>query len=336
MPANPLRILILGNGAMGTMFRQLLDGGHEIDTWHIELEASDATALETMGRDRDLVIFAVPTQPHYKLARRLADVIDVHKTVCLSIAKGVDEKARTPVEIFTETLGGERHWGMIYGPMIARDLTEGRSGFAVLSGNSERARSIAHVFEPTSLYLDVDDDLVGAAWSVVLKNVFVPLLGAADELEMGDNIRGFLIYEAVHELEEIMVDLGGRPETARGLSGMGDLITSATSRSSHHRSIGADLARGKSDKIAGGGEYIRSEGVHTAQRVREHDKVQQGRYPLFDLACDFLSGPLDLERRLSEYLDRRFARSHTRPGRTKPVQPLNEKPLSRGTTGHTL
>ena len=310
MSAGSLRILILGYGAMGKVFTQLLGDRHDIDVWQIELEKSGEIILESMAGNRDLVLFAVPAQPHYQLAERLAPVID-RRTVCLSIAKGVDEKARTPAEIFAETLGCERHWGMIYGPMIARDLSEGRTGYGVLAGNSDQARSMAGLFDDTPLYLDVDDDLTGAAWSVVLKNVFVPLLGAADAMEMGDNIRGFFIYEAVHELEEIMVELGGRPETARGLAGMGDLITSATSRSSHHRTIGAELAEGRSDKIAGGGEYIRSEGVHTAQRVREHGKVKLDRYPLFDLACDFLSGPMDLETALHDYLQRRFERCTT-------------------------
>ncbi|TVS13619.1 MAG: hypothetical protein EA419_01405, partial [Wenzhouxiangella sp.] len=71
------------------------------------------------------------------------------------------------------------------------------------------------------------------------------------------------------------------------------------------------------DKIASGGEYIRSEGVHTARRVREHQLVQRNRYPLFDLACDFLTGPLDLEAALEDYFDRRFGRGSIlgQPGR---------------------
>lgn len=308
MSPSSKRILILGRGAMGTVFRKLLGDGHEIHTWHRDLEAVGEAALESMARNRDLVIFALPAQPHHRLAARLAACMD-KTTVCLSIAKGVDEQARTPAEIFAAALGAERHWGLIYGPMIARDLSEGRVGFAVLAGNSERARSMAGLFAATPLYLEVDDDITGAAWSVVLKNVFVPLLGAADALKMGDNIRGFFIYEAVHELETIMTDLGGRPETARGPAGMGDLITSATSPFSHHRAIGADLAAGRSDKIAAGGEHIRSEGVHTARRVREHGTVRPGRYPLFDLACDFLTGPLDLQPALARYLDRRFGRT---------------------------
>ncbi len=307
MSSEKQRILILGRGAMGSMFRHLVAKDHHVDTWHRDLEKEDERALERLAKNRNLIIFALPTQPHDRLATRLADCLDEH-CVCLSIAKGVDERARTAAEIFSDRLGNERSWGMIYGPMIARDLSEGRVGFGVLAGNGGRARAAAGLFSDTPLYLDVDDDVTGAAWSVVLKNVYVPLLGATDALDMGDNIRGFMIYEAVHELETIMTDLGGRPETARGPAGMGDLITSAASRSSHHRTIGAELAKGKSDKIAAGGEYIRSEGVHTARRVREYETVRQGKYPLFDLACDFLTGPMDLRSVLHDYLEHRFHR----------------------------
>lgn len=305
-----MRILILGNGAMGTLFSELLGKQHAPEMWFRELEDDDPSALERMATERDLIVFALPAQPHGALAARLAPVMAKH-TVCLSIAKGVDEKGRTPAEIFTQALGPDRHWGMIYGPMIARDLSAGKAGFGVLAGNSERARAMVRLFADTPLYLDSDDDLIGAAWSVVLKNVYVPLLGAADALELGDNLRGFLIFEAVHELESIMSDRGGCPETARGPAGMGDLITSATSRSSHHRTIGAELAFGRSDKIAAGGEYIRSEGVHTARRVREFELVQGGRYPLFDLACDFLTGPKDLEDALRGYFNQRYDRART-------------------------
>ena len=306
MSADSIRILILGNGAMGSMFNELLAGPHVVEVWHRELEDGESAVLERMAAGRDLILFALPAQPHARLATRLAQAMADH-TVCLSIAKGVDEQGRTPFEIFTQTLGPQRHWGMIYGPMIARDLREGKAGFGVLAGNGERARSMVEVFDNTVLYLDADDDLIGAAWSVVLKNVYVPLLGAADALELGDNLRGFFIFEAVHELEAIMTDRGGRPATARGPAGMGDLITSATSRSSHHRTIGAELAFGRSDKITVGGEYIRSEGVHTAHRVREHELVRRGRYPLFDLACDFLTGPMDLKTALNDYFKQRFS-----------------------------
>ena len=134
----------------------------------------------------------------------------------------------------------------------------------------------------------------------------MPLVGAADGLALGDNLRGFLVAEAVRELAGIVQAMGGRADTAYTLAGLGDLVTSATSASSHHRRIGADLATGRSGPLAASGANIRSEGVHTAAMVRAHALFAWERFPLFALVCRFLDEPTRFEARLGDYLDRRF------------------------------
>lgn len=305
------RILILGHGAMGTMFEQLLAERHDLALWERDPDTGKENAeLEMLAADREIVFFALPAHPHHELAGRLAGALP-DDAVCLTIAKGIDNAGRTPALVFERILEDRLHWGVIYGPMIARDIKRGKSGFAVLASGSEPGRRSASLFDPTPLYLDAGDDVHGASWAVVLKNVYVPLIGAADALDAGDNVRGFLIGEAMSELEGIITEMGGRAETADGPAGLGDLIASATSESSHHRTIGADLAAGRDDKVLAGGEFIRSEGVHTARRVREHALVPRGRYRLFDLATDFLTGSLDFDSALNDYLRRRF--SHRNP-----------------------
>ncbi|TVS14480.1 MAG: hypothetical protein EA417_15240 [Gammaproteobacteria bacterium] len=230
--------------------------------------------------------------------------------VCLSIAKGLDASARTPAQIFEHVLGANHHWGLVCGPMIARELAAGKAGFGVLAAPTATARAAVDLFAGTQLGLVADDDVHGSAWAVVLKNVYVPLVGAADALRLGDNMRGFLFTEAVAELEQIVTAMGGRPASARGLAGLGDLVTSATSESSHHRTIGGEIVSGRSDSVADSGDYIRSEGVHTARALREHALIHPGHYPLFDLACGFLEGALSLNDALGDYIRCRFSVGH--------------------------
>ncbi|MFW5926583.1 MAG: NAD(P)H-dependent glycerol-3-phosphate dehydrogenase [Wenzhouxiangella sp.] len=302
------RILILGHGAMGSMFEQLLSAHNQV-IWERDPDTDEENvALESACAGREIVLFALPAHPHRELAERLVDCLD-EGAVCLSIAKGLDAEGHPPARVFEEVFGARVAWGMLCGPMIADDLAQGRTGFAVLAAPATTARQAAALFADTRLYLDIDDDVHGAGWSVILKNVFVPLIGAADKLELGDNLRGFLVAEAIAELARIVEAMGGRAETARGPAGLGDLVTTATSPTSHHRGIGADLASGRTDKVADDGEFIRSEGVHTIQRVREFELLARGRYPLFDLAGDFLTGELALEKGLERYLARRFRRS---------------------------
>lgn len=301
------RILILGHGAMGRMFQALLFR-HDLVIWERDPDTGEESVeLEETCRGSEIVLFALPAHPHRELAERLVDHLDAG-AVCLSIAKGLDGDGHPPSRIFEEVFADRVAWGMICGPMIADDLSEGRRGFAVLAAAGREARRTASLFADTRLYLDSDDDVHGAGWAVILKNVFVPLVGAADALALGDNLRGFIVAEAVAELSRIVEAMGGRRATAFGPAGLGDLVTTATSASSHHRGLGADLASGRGDKVIAADEYIRSEGVHTIERVREFNLVARGKYPLFDLAADFLNGDVALEEGLERYLDRRFQR----------------------------
>jgi len=308
MPGNAKRVLILGRGAMGQAFEAMLSPRHEIASWDRDLQTGVETQpLEVAARNREVVVFALPAHPHDELAERLASCLDAN-ALCLSIAKGLDDRGRTAAQIFEHRFARRIDWALLYGPMLARELHAGSAGFAMAaSARPEIGERLIALFESTPLRIDLLDDVHGAAWAAILKNVYVPLIGACDGLALGDNVRGFLIAEAVGELARIVRQMGGHPETAYTLAGLGDLVTSATSASSHHRRIGADLAVGWTDHLAASGMNIRSEGVHAAAKVREYALFEWERFPLFELVCRFLDDPAQLRQRLDRYLDDRFA-----------------------------
>lgn len=303
------RVLILGHGAMGRAFETLLRPRHDVAIWDRDLQTSVETdPLEQVALGREVVLFALPTHPHDELAGRLASVLGTD-TFCLSIAKGLDKQGRTAAQIFDRHFGTRLGWGLLYGPMLARELQAGRPGFAVAASAHSGAGAVFRtLFADTPLHLDYSDDVYGAAWAAVLKNVFVPLFGAADALELGDNMRGFLTTEATRELAGIIVAMGGRAATAHSLAGLGDLVASSTGASSHHRRIGAELTAGRTDELAASGVNIRTEGVHTLAMVRAHRMFEWQRFALFALVCGFFDEPAALEAKLRIYLDRRFGR----------------------------
>jgi glycerol-3-phosphate dehydrogenase (NAD(P)+) len=307
MPGQPKRILILGHGAMGQALEALLSPRHDIAVWDRDLGTGVETEpLEDAARSREVVVFAMPAKPHDELAGRLAGCLEPG-AICLSIAKGLDERGRTPAQVFDHAFGTRNGWALLYGPMLARELHAGRAGFAMVASTRPGVGArIKALFEGSNLHLDLLDDVHGAAWAAILKNVYVPLIGAADGLGLGDNMRGFLLAEATHELARIVEHMGGRRETAYTLAGLGDLVTSATGASSHHRHIGAELAAGRTSGLAASGANIRSEGVHTASVVRQHAVFAWERFELFALVSAFLHDPDQLEQRLGDYIARRF------------------------------
>jgi glycerol-3-phosphate dehydrogenase (NAD(P)+) len=307
MPGNRKQVLILGHGAMGQTFEGLLAPRHDVHVWDRDLVTGEETQpLESAAAGREVVVFAVPTDPHEELAGRLASHLD-QGAVCFSIAKGLDARGHSPAQIFERHFGTRVGWALMCGPMLARELRAGQAGFAmVASASADDIETVRALFRGTALRLDGLDDPHGAAWASILKNVYVPLVGAAEGLEMGDNMRGFLIADAAQELGRIVEHLGGRRETAWTCAGLADLVASATGASSHHRRLGADLACGRMEAGAAFGPNIRSEGLHTVAMVRAHEVFDWRRFALFALVCRFLDDPACLRSALADYLERRF------------------------------
>ena len=268
----------------------------DLDTW------LENRPLEDAGKDRDAVLFALPATPHEELTRRLAGVVRP-ETLFLTIAKGLDENGRPPASVFASELKADQPFGVIYGPMISREIARERPGYACV-GTRRRAdfdRTVA-LFEGNGLTLDYSPDVTGLSWAVILKNVYVPLIAAADALDLGDNVRGHLTARALAEIDLIVQHLGGHPGTVYTDAGLGDLITTLTSESSHHRRIGYDLVAGRPDCILDAGANIRSEGMHTLAMVACHRLFDPTPYPLFSCMSAIARAPTEVRERILELL----------------------------------
>lgn len=266
------RILIIGYGEMGQAMAHLLRPSHEVRIWQRRTDAGPETTLPVLAASADILLFCVPTAPHLALARRLQPVL-TSDALCVSIAKGLDDDARPAQQILHEALPTQAS-AVMHGPMIAEALRAGEPGFAqVGTRNPADFQRLQSLFVGTSLYLRHSADAVGLGWAAALKNVYAIAFGAVDEWQLGDNVRGFLAATAVAEMEEIIALLGGDRASARGLAGLGDLITTGTSLDSRHHEAGRRLARGEgADRAA--------EGVHTLERIQAVGRFDVARFRL--------------------------------------------------------
>lgn len=293
-----LHILILGYGEMGHAMEYLLATRHDVRIWNIGtvVKGSHST-LEEEVAEAQVVLFCLPVNPHFEIASRIAPYLS-KESVCLSIAKGLDESGRTAAQVFDDVLGSKRHYGVIYGPMISEEIRAGRHAFAdaVLSDAAD-FEVIHSLFQGSTLVCQQASDMHGRSWSVILKNVYAILFGVADELKLGDNMRGHLMVTAIAELSGIVQSFGGQAHTPYSYAGLGDLMTTATSVDSHHHELGCKLARGEMNDISG-------EGVHTLHMVEKYQPFDWRAYPLFTLSHDIVNHPERLRERVDEYLER--------------------------------
>jgi glycerol-3-phosphate dehydrogenase (NAD(P)+) len=294
------RVLILGYGEMGHAMEHLLAARHQLDIWEkFPAPGFQSVILEESVPLADIVIFCLPVNPHREVITQIAPLLS-NTSLCISIAKGLDEAGQTAAQIFQDVLAPPKKdgnsYGLLYGPMISEEIRSGRFAFAQF-GCADRVnyRKVKACFKHSSLFIEHTPDISGISWSVILKNVYAMLFGMADELKLGDNMRGYLSVAALREISGIVDQKGGLKNSSYHLAGLGDLITTATSENSHHHTLGRMLAREETENIAG-------EGVHTLEMVNKFHLVDTRRYPLFELIQTIVNRPVNVRQQIAGYL----------------------------------
>jgi glycerol-3-phosphate dehydrogenase (NAD(P)+) len=289
--------LILGHGEIGHAMEHLLRPRHRLHIWQRHPPpGTPAVDLQEAVADSDFVLFCVPATALAELAARVVPQLR-GDALCVTVAKGLGAQARMPVEILTDILGVARV-AVLYGPMIAEEICAGKRAYAQCGTSEALARQhIADLYAGTALHIQAARDVVGLSWSAILKNVYAIAFGMADELGLGDNVRGLLMVAALHEVATLVTDLGGDPATPFHLAGLGDLVTTATSASSHHHELGRRIARGTA-------EQLRGEGVHTLAMLRAAPRFDVAAFPLFRTVDTSVRDPCAAQATLQRFLDR--------------------------------
>lgn len=286
-----LRVLILGYGEMGHALEYLLAEKHDVHIW----SRASHTVLEQEVALAQVILFCLPVNAHSELISRITPCL-TEGSLCLTIAKGLDEAGLTAPQVLSHVLAGKHRFGVMFGPMISEDIRLGHYAFAdVALSETDDFERIRSLFQGSTLICRQVTDMLGSGWSVILKNVYAIMFGVSDELKLGDNMRGYLIVTAVAELSAIVKAFGGEAHTPFTYAGLGDLLTTATSENSHHHALGRKLASGDFSDISG-------EGVHTLQMVEKFHLFDSRPYPLYRLVNDLVFRPEGLKDSVDSYL----------------------------------
>lgn len=294
------RVLVLGYGEMGHAMEVLLGSRAQLDIWEKYPAAGfQSLLLEDAVPDADIILFCLPVNPHREVIEKIRPLLGTG-TICVSIAKGLDEAGQTAAQVFADVLGKDHMYALLYGPMISEEIRAGRYAFAQLGCLDDGIYTRVHdLFHGSGLFMERSTDIAGISWSVILKNVYAMAFGMADELQLGDNVRGYLTVASVRELDGIVRSMGGCAGSPWELAGLGDLVTTATSEDSHHHELGRRLARGETEGIEG-------EGVHTLAMVEKYRLFSREAWPLFDFVHRMVRNPADLQAHFDHYLQRLY------------------------------
>jgi len=323
------RVSVLGAGSWGTAICQHLTRlGHEVSLWGRSSEVLDfiektgrneryfpdlalsekirvQRSLETAAAGANMLVFAVPSSVLPGLAREVKAHVSP-ETILLSTAKGLEGETLRPMSSVLQDIFGENaKVAVLSGPSFAREVILGLpTAVTMASKDRALAHEAAAYFHSDTFRVYTTQDVLGVEFGGAVKNIIALASGVVEGRGMGANARAALITRGLHEMQRLAVALGGQPTTIVGLSGLGDLLLTATGDLSRNRQVGLRL--GKGEKLPD----ILSTLKQTAEAVLVTPKVVAlGRKlnvstPIVDEIDNILSGKSGVEECVKRLLSR--------------------------------
>ena len=160
--------------------------------------------------------------------------------------------------------------GVFSGPSFAQEVALGQPTALVAASPHAQVRdALVNAFHSPSVRVYANEDIVGVEVGGAVKNVLAIATGLCDGLALGLNARAALITRGLAEMTRLGLALGARPDTFMGLSGLGDLVLTATGDLSRNRRVGMLLAEGKTLPEAVKSLGHVAEGVYSARTVAQ-------------------------------------------------------------------
>ena len=331
-----MKLLVIGAGAWGTALavNAAVQGRHQVGLWArdpAQQQAMDEQrvnarylggvrlpqSLHCIRGDlsaalagRDLLVLAGPVAA----ARELLQALRTVRQPVAWLAKGFERPMAAGAqgdapglmvhEIQAQVAPGLR-CGVLSGPSFALEVAQGRPTALVAASEHEEVRqALVQAFHGPTLRVYANDDLVGVEVGGAVKNVLAIATGFCDGLALGLNARAALITRGLAEITRLGVALGARADTFTGLSGLGDLVLTATGDLSRNRKVGLLLAQGLSLQQAVDQLGHVAEGAYCARTVVERARTLGVEMPISQAVVALLDGRLKPEQAVAMLMGR--------------------------------
>ena len=318
-----MKIVVIGAGAWGTALAVSAAGhrraNHDVTLW--ARDAAQASALQAvrenrrylpevalpaslqvlgpsvpvgaLAADAELVVRATPMAGLRGLLLQWADCRVPLAWLCKGFEPGVAGSAGLMAHEIQSQVAPAVMAGALSGPSFALEVARGQpTALVAASPHLAVRQALVAAFHGPALRVYANDDLVGVEAGGAVKNVLAIATGLCDGLNLGLNARAALITRGLAEMTRLGVALGARPDTFMGLSGLGDLVLTATGSLSRNRQVGLALAAGQSCAQAVASLGHVAEGVYSARTVVERARQLGLEMPIAQTVVALLDGEL--------------------------------------------
>ena len=321
-----MKILLIGAGAWGTALAvSAARAGRDVTLWarnasllqQLQAERTNGrylpgialpASLQLAGGDtplaqavvgQDLVIIATPVSGVRGVLQQLQDA----RAPVAWLSKGFEAPQAAsapnskPFGLLAHEIRAQAainlRAGVLSGPSFALEVARGQpTALVAASEHADVRDALVAAFHGPTFRVYASDDVVGVEVGGAVKNVLAIATGLCDGLALGLNARAALITRGLAEMTRLGVALGAHAETFTGLSGLGDLVLTATGDLSRNRRVGLLLASGQTLAQAVDSLGHVAEGVYCARTVAQRAAHLGVSMPITEAVVALLDGAL--------------------------------------------
>lgn len=325
LPTAPIGIV--GGGSWGTALAHLVGRhGHQVLHWMRDAQAvaevnerhtnakyltglmlpttvTATTDLATVGKTCRTILLVVPSQSLRGVVAGLGDHLDGGHVLIHGV-KGFEQGTFKRMSAIIREETCVRKIGVLSGPNLAREVAEGQPSATVIASKYPEVIAAARgALAGPSFRVYGNSDVIGTEVGGALKNILAIASGMAVGLGFGDNTKALLLTRGLVEIARLGGQLGARPATFSGLSGIGDLMATCFSPLSRNYQVGQRLASGETlDQCIAAMSQV-AEGVKTTRAVHEYAQANGVYMPITEGVYRILYDGIPPKKVLAQLMD---------------------------------
>ncbi|CZQ88006.1 NAD(P)H-dependent glycerol-3-phosphate dehydrogenase [Trichococcus collinsii] len=325
------KVAVLGAGSWGTALSMVLDeNGHDVRLWGNDpkqikeinerhtnehylpgAKLSEAivayTDLKAAINEADALLFVLPTKAIRVVAKEVATLLDGQtKPHLIHASKGLEQDTHKRISvIIQEEIPAEKYDSLVVlsGPSHAEEVAKKDiTTITAASESEEDAGYVQKLFMNPYFRVYRNTDVIGVELGAALKNIIAVGAGALHGLGYGDNAKAALMTRGLAEISRLGTAFGADPMTFFGLSGVGDLIVTGTSRHSRNWRAGDLIGKGQDldEVLKNMGMVV--EGVATTKAAYELAKEKGIEMPITEAIYKVLYEKVDVKKAIEELM----------------------------------
>lgn len=297
-------VTILGDGGWGTTLSILLSKkGYDVCLWGI---FKDYVGLLKKRRENFKFLKGIKVPENINITSEIKEALGYSQTIILAIpskyfrsvlkdikginkkdylflsaTKGIENKSLMRMSEVVISQLGEVDLAVLSGPNIAQEIARHKPAVSVVAAKNPRiAQHFQDLLSSENFRVYTNDDVIGVELGGSLKNIIALACGISDGLGLGTNAKAALLTRGLVEISRLGVAMGAKRETFFGVSGLGDLVTTATSFYSRNRFVGEEIAKGKRLAAIVKKMQMVAEGISTTKAAYELSKRHNVEMPI--------------------------------------------------------